>query len=71
MSGTPDLAALCTMIASSQGWPAAKAFKAYRPTDADKAIIANLARDLPDIYPDTVGARSAPIARCNAARAKR
>jgi hypothetical protein len=70
MSGTPDLAALGTMIAASQGWPAAKAVKAYCPTDADKATVANLARDLLDIYPDTIGA-CAPMSAAFAAGLER
>jgi hypothetical protein len=56
MPTLPPLAMLGTMIATSHGWPAAKAFKAYRPSDADKATVAHFARDLLRIYPGTDGA---------------
>jgi hypothetical protein len=48
---TPDLVALGSLVAASHGWPAAKAFKAYVPTDADKAAIAGKARDILSIFP--------------------
>lgn len=51
MSKTYDLANLGSLVAATQGWPAAKAFKAYVASDEDKAAIANKARELLSIFP--------------------
>jgi hypothetical protein len=56
MSKTHDLVQLGSLVAATQGWSAAKAFKAYVASDADKAAIANKARELLSIFPAMSGA---------------
>lgn len=51
MSETRDLARLRSLVAASQGWPAAKALKAFTASDDDKAVIASKALDLLRIFP--------------------
>jgi hypothetical protein len=56
MLKTHDLVQLGSLVAATQGWPAAKAFKAYVASDEDKAAIANKARELLGIFPTIPGA---------------
>lgn len=56
MSYPQDLTRLGSLIAKTQGWPAAKTFKSYTPSDADKAEIAGKARDLLSVFPSIPGA---------------
>jgi hypothetical protein len=56
MSKTHDLVQLGSLVAATQGWPAARAFKAYVASDEDKAAIANKARELLSIFPAIPGA---------------
>jgi hypothetical protein len=56
MLKTHDLVQLGSLVATTQGWPAAKAFKAYVASDEDKAAIANKARELLGIFPAIPGA---------------
>ncbi len=56
MSVAHDLVVLGKLVADTHGWPAAKAFKSYKPTDDDKAMIANKGADLLRIFPKLPGA---------------
>jgi hypothetical protein len=51
MSIIKDTASLGQHIAAQHGWPAAKAFKAYVMSDADRAIIAQCAIDVLGLFP--------------------
>lgn len=58
MSYDRDVTALNLLIAARSGWPAAKAFKLYAPSEDDKTVIAATARDLLRAFP--AEARAAP-----------
>ncbi|MFC4254045.1 hypothetical protein ACFOWT_01340 [Croceibacterium xixiisoli] len=58
MSTSKDVIRLGKLIAARHGWPAAKAFKAYRMTDADRAAITTSALDLLALFPSTINADS-------------
>ena len=65
MSDIAALAQLGTRIAKVHGWLAAKAFKAYRPSDRDKAVIAAKAGEILKLLPhadDGAAAMSAAFA---------
>ena len=49
-----DIAQLGKHIAAQHGWPAAKAFKAYEMSDADRAVLSQCALDLLKLFPATV-----------------
>ncbi|WP_395334395.1 hypothetical protein WBP06_23270 [Novosphingobium sp. BL-8H] len=51
MSIAKDLAQLGKHIAAQHGWPAAKAFKSYEMTDADRATLSKCAVDLLTVFP--------------------
>ncbi len=53
MAEERDVAALGRLIAARHGWPAAKAFKLYAPSDGDMEMIAARARDLLRAFPET------------------
>ena len=55
MTFTKDLAQLGKLIATSHGWPAAKAFKAYKITDKDSAVLSTCAVNLLKIFPRSQG----------------
>lgn len=50
-----DLVQLGQRVAATHGWAAAKAFKAYTWTEADKARIAGCAADLLKVFPQQGG----------------
>ncbi|WP_159981459.1 MULTISPECIES: hypothetical protein [unclassified Novosphingobium] len=50
-----DLLQLGKLVASTHGWPAARAFKAYELNDADRARIAGCAVDLLKVFPKAPG----------------
>lgn len=56
MAAIRDLAHLGKLIASQHGWAAAKAFKAYEMTDADRATLSQSALDLLKVFPSIPGA---------------
>lgn len=56
MSSVKTLAQLGTCIAAQHGWPAAKAFKAYHLTDADRAALSLCAIDLLNAFPKRANA---------------
>lgn len=51
MSTVKDLAQLGKLIAAQHGWAAAKAFKSYQMTDADRAALSRRAVDLLKVLP--------------------
>lgn len=51
MTIAKDLAQLGKLIAAHHGWPAAKAFKAYLLSDADRAVLSGCAVDLLRLFP--------------------
>ncbi|AXB78668.1 hypothetical protein [Novosphingobium sp. P6W] len=51
-----DLLQLGKLVASTHGWPAARAFKAYDLSDADRARMAGCAVDLLKVFPKAPGA---------------
>jgi len=53
MSIAKDLAQLGKHIAAQHGWPAAKAFKSYEMSDADRAALSKCAVDLLTVFPAT------------------
>lgn len=53
MSTIKDMAQLGRLIAARHGWPAAKAFKAYVMTDADRATLTTSALDLLALFPSS------------------
>lgn len=55
MPAQADLAQLGQRIAATHGWPAAKAFKAYVWSEADKATIAACASDILKLLPASSG----------------
>ena len=50
-----DITQLGKRIAAQHGWAAAKAFKAYAMTDADRAVLSQCALDLLAIFPPVAG----------------
>ncbi|KUR78455.1 hypothetical protein [Novosphingobium sp. Fuku2-ISO-50] len=50
-----DITQLAQRIAAQHGWAAAKAFKAYAMTDADRAVLSQCALDLLAIFPPAAG----------------
>jgi len=52
---TKDISQLGRLIAASHGWPAAKAFKAYRMTSADQSALTSCAVDLLKVFPADPG----------------
>jgi hypothetical protein len=59
MSDPNALANLGKLVAGVHGWPAAKAFKAYQPSDRDKAMIAAKAADVLKLFPPADDAATA------------
>lgn len=51
MTIAKDLAQLGKLVAAQHGWPAAKAFKTYVLSDADRAVLSGCAVDLLRIFP--------------------
>jgi hypothetical protein len=51
-----DLALLGKRIALHHGWAAAKAFKSYEMSDADRVVVSQSAVDLLRVFPDVAGA---------------
>ncbi len=56
MSAIKDIAQLGKLVAAQHGWPAAKAFKAYEMTDADRDALSRCAIDLLKVFPPIPGA---------------
>ncbi|PKP71969.1 MAG: hypothetical protein CVT83_02310 [Alphaproteobacteria bacterium HGW-Alphaproteobacteria-5] len=56
MSATKDITNLGKLVAAQHGWAAAKAFKAYQMTDADREALSQCAIDLLKIFPSVPGA---------------
>jgi len=55
MSIAKDLVELGKHIAAQHGWPAAKAFKAYEMSEADRTVLSKYAVDLLKIFPSAPG----------------
>lgn len=51
-----DLAQLGKLIAVQHGWAAAKAFKSYEMSDADREVLSKCAVDLLNVFPPVPGA---------------
>ncbi|WDF71183.1 hypothetical protein [Novosphingobium sp. KACC 22771] len=51
MTTNQDILQLGKRVAATHGWPAAKAFKAYQMSDADRAVISRCAVDLLAVFP--------------------
>ena len=58
MSAAKNMVELGALVAASHGWEEARRFKKYRPSDADKAILATSTREMLDVFPDMAGACS-------------
>ena len=56
MSIARNLAELGKLVSIDHGWPAAKAFKAYRMLDSDRAALSARAVDLLKVFPPIPGA---------------
>lgn len=56
MSAIKDIAQLGRLVAQQHGWAAAKAFKTYEMSDADRAVLSKCALDLLKIFPPLPGA---------------
>jgi hypothetical protein len=56
MSAVKDIVHLGKLVAVQHGWAAAKAFKAYEMTDADREALSQCAIDLLKIFPSVPGA---------------
>jgi hypothetical protein len=56
VSVAKNMVELGALVAVTHGWEEARRFKKYRPSDDDKIILANCAKEILDIFPDMAAA---------------